>query len=570
MRPRAFVLAVVIASVLAAGCSPGASQRGSEPSSPGQSAAKKRLTAGMFSDPAGLHLEMTNPGGSTGSAPGLGELYQLVHAGASFYDDAEVLQPRLAERVPSAENGDWKISPDGRMETAWTLRNGVTWQDGTPLTAADFVFTIQVNQDKEIGIVNPAALDLVETVEAPDPRRVVVRWKSPFIEADQIFIPGLAMPLPKHLLEEPFKEDKARFLSLPYWRDAFVGAGPYRIQGWHPGSHVVLTANDAYLLGRPKIDEIEIRFISDLNAVIANLLSGAIEKPIGRGLRIEHVLQIRDMTDQIRVAVGDTKGGVLPMYPQFIDTNPTIIKNAEFRKALMTAIDRKEMDDTINFGLGGIADSWLQPDKPEYAAVKDRIVRYPLDPRRATEMIQTLGYAKGGDGVFRDAAGDKLSLQVRTTEQNTIQARAIFPLVDYWKRIGIDAESLIVPNQLISDREYRSQFPGFELVSSGQTVKSSSIRQFHSTSAPLPTNRFQGSNRARYQNPEFDALIDKYVVTIPTGQRMSILGDIINLQTDLLTTFPLFYQGEGSVLGAARLKNSTGSKMWNVHLWDVA
>jgi len=201
--------------------------------------------------------------------------------------------------------------------------------------------------------------------------------------------------------------------------------------------------------------------------------------------------------------------------------------------------------------------------------VRDRIVRHAFEPRRAVDIIQALGYSRGGDGVFRDAAGEKLSLQVRTTEQNTIQARAIFPLVDYWKRIGIDAEGLIVPNQLIPDREYRSQFPGFELVSSGHSVRSNSIRQYHSALTPLPSSRFQGSNRARYQNPEFDALIDKYVVTIPMGQRMAILGDILHHQTDQATMLPLFYQGEGSVLGAVRLKNVTSGRMWNAHLWDV-
>jgi peptide/nickel transport system substrate-binding protein len=455
------------------------------------------------------------------------------------------------------------------METVWKLRTGATWQDGTPLTAADFAFTVEVNQDRDIGIVNPAALALIDAIEIPDSQTVLVRWKSPFIEADQIFVPGLAMPLPKHLLGEALDEDKARFLTLPYWRDGFIGIGPFRIQEWTPGSHVLLVANDAYLLGRPKIDEIEIKFITDLNAVIANLLAGSIEKPIGRGLRIEHVLQIRDMTEEIKVAVGDTLGGVLPVYPQFIGTNPMVIRNAEFRRALVYAIDRKEMDDTINFGLGGVADSWLQPDRPEFPSVADRLVRYSYDPRRSAELIQALGYARGADGSFRDGSGEKLALQVRTTEQNTIQARSIFPLVDYWKRIGIDAEGLIVPNQQIPDREYRSQFPGFELVSSGHSVKSNQMRQYHSSSTPLPATRFQGSNRARYQNPDFDALIDRYLVTIPMRERLAVLGDILHHQTDQLTMFPLFFQGEGSVLGAARVKNVTSAKVWNAHLWDV-
>jgi peptide/nickel transport system substrate-binding protein len=201
--------------------------------------------------------------------------------------------------------------------------------------------------------------------------------------------------------------------------------------------------------------------------------------------------------------------------------------------------------------------------------VQDRIVRYPFDPRRAAEKIQALGHSRGADGLFRDSSGEKLSLQVRTTEQNTIQARTIFPLVDYWKRIGLDVDGLVVPNQLIPDREYRAQFPGFELVSSGHSVKSTAIRQYHSASTPLPANRFQGSNRARYQDPELDASIDRYLTTIPMRERLTALGDILHQQTEQVTMFPLFYQVDGAVLGSVRLKNVTGGKMWNAHLWDL-
>ncbi len=112
-----------------------------------------------------------------------------------------------------------------------------------------------MNRDREIGIAGIASLDLVESVETPDPRTIVVRWSTPFIEADTLFSPSFALPLPKHVLGRAFAEDKASFLSQPYWREAYIGTGAYRLQEWVPGSGASLVANDSYVLGRPKIDQ---------------------------------------------------------------------------------------------------------------------------------------------------------------------------------------------------------------------------------------------------------------------------------------------------------------------------
>ncbi len=523
----------------------------------------------MYADPPGMQSLLTNPGGS-GRVPGLDQVEELIHAGLSYADDSDALQPRLAEAVPSAENGLWKILPDGRMETVWTIRNGVFWQDGAPFTAADLVFSVQVNRDRDTGVVTPPILAMVESVEATDARTVVVRWKSTFIEADYLFTSGFVMPLPKHVLEQPFGGDKGGFLGVPYWRDEYIGLGPYRLQEWVPGSHLLMVATDAYVLGRPKIDQIEVRFIVDINAMIANLLSGAIAYPIGNGqLRIEQVLQIRDMTDQIRVLLGDRFGQAMALYPQFIDTNPPIVGNVEFRRALLMLIDRQELDDTINYGLSVLADSWLAPDQPEYPAVANRIVRYAYEPMRAVEIIQGLGYTRGQDGVFRDAAGQRLSLQIRYTEQNPTQGKTAHPVADYWKRAGMEVELASISPQLATNREYRVQYPAFELAGSGFGVQASSVKNYHSAQTALPENRFTGTNRARYRNPQVDSIIERYVVTIPKAERVALLGDLIHHQTDQLSVMALFYQASVAILGSIRIQGQTSGKVWNVHLWDV-
>src|SRR5207302_5931303 len=154
------------------------------------------------------------------------------------------------------------------------IKPNVQWHDGVPLSADDLAFTVPVGQDKDLPALGNAAYAAVESVDVIDPRTVVVRWRRPFIQADSMFTTSLALPLPKHLLEQAYTDDKPNFTQAPYWSTGFAGTGPYRVREWARSSHMMLAANDNYAIGRPRIDEIEVRFIQDPNALIANILAG--------------------------------------------------------------------------------------------------------------------------------------------------------------------------------------------------------------------------------------------------------------------------------------------------------
>src|SRR5207245_5323153 len=93
--------------------------------------------------------------------------------------------------------------------------------------------------------------------------------KQPYTEADSMFSYEVARPMPRHLLESAVQADKATLYSSPYWNTEFVGTGPYSLREWVPDSHIITVANDQYVLGRPKIDEIEVRFIAEPNTLMA-------------------------------------------------------------------------------------------------------------------------------------------------------------------------------------------------------------------------------------------------------------------------------------------------------------
>jgi ABC-type transport system substrate-binding protein len=202
---RALVLVTVV-GVLATACAPaqGVTQPSGETRS--QPAARKRVTAMVLGDVYTLSQTINNAG--AGGVPGVDALQDLVHAGLGVLDGQAAMQPRLAEAVPSAENGLWKVNPDGTMETTWRLRAGVRWQDGTPLTTDDLLFTAQVARDKDLAILIVPAFDLVREIEALDPQTLRVTWRTSYIEADRLFSAAgsdALLPMPRHLLERTYQ-----------------------------------------------------------------------------------------------------------------------------------------------------------------------------------------------------------------------------------------------------------------------------------------------------------------------------------------------------------------------------
>ena len=240
-----------------------------------------------------------------------------------------------------------------------------------------------------------------------------------------------------------------------------------------------------------------------------------------------------------------------------------------FRRALVHAIDRQEMADTIMPGMP-VAHSIIAPSQPEYAPIQSRIARLDYDPRRATEIIESLGFARGADGFFQESAGRRLSVELRTTTNDANQ-KSTFAIADYWQRAGVGAEPVVIPVQLLQNREYRATYPGLELVNQPNGV-SGIENLLHSSAAPTPERNYQAPsssrNRGQYLNREYDAVMDRYRMTIPMGERLQILGEIVHHQTDLQLVTGLFYTAD-AIMIANRLQSVPPGSSWNAHLWEV-
>lgn len=537
---------------------------------PSQPTAPKRILAAVTSDLPSPRSAMSRASG--GALPGAREVEQLVHAGLAVEDDRSILRAQLAEEVPSIENGLWRVLPDGRMETTWRIRPGARWHDGTPFTADDIVFTARLGQDKDIGVFRQVAHDLIDGVEALDSRTVLVRWSQLFIEADTMFsgfgnVQGV--PMPKHLLEQAYTDNKAGFLNLPYWADEFVGAGPFRIREWASGSYMILEAFDGYVLGRPKVDEIEVRFTPDPTTLVAQILAGAVELPIGRGLSFEQAVQVRD-----RWREGGTEftpGGAIKLWPQILNPTPAIVADVRFRRALYHAIDRQQLADTLMLGLSGVAHSVLIPTDREFADLDPSVVRYDYDPRRAVQILEGIGLSRGADGKYLDANGLRLVLELRATVIDVLQKTTLATAQD-WDKVGITSELHTITPGRQSDREYRSTFPAFDSSRGNNSVET--FKTFLSSEARTPANRFAGQNFPNYQNAELDGIINRYLVSIPLTERTAAGKQVVHHLSDQVTVMPVFYDVLGTMTGrrmvnVGKAHGQSQTRTWNAHEWDV-
>lgn len=556
-------IALLLALTLGGACGPG-HPTAAEPSI-GAPAAPKRLTAAIKSTPPHL-VERINPA-SIGYA-GAGELDQLIGVGFAGADGLGGLEPRLAQAVPSIENGLWKLHPDGRMETTWTIRENARWHDGHPISSEDFAFTARVDRDKDVPVSRLLAWDYVEDVRAIDSRSVVATWKQQFVDADQLFA---VPPLPRHLLEDAYLADRSSLGHQAYFTREYVGTGPFKVREWSDGSQVILVAFDDYVLGRPRIDELTVRFIAESTPLAANILAGAVELTIGRNLSLDQALQIRDQWREGKPEIGH-KNWIM-IYPQLLNPSPKVVGDLRFRRALMHAMNREEMAGSLMGGLTTIAHTLLNPGQPEFAELERTVPHYDYDPRRAAQLIEELGYTRSAGGTYQGTAMEALSVEIRTSQGDDLQEKSMFSAADYWQRIGVVVDAVPVPPQRSLDREYRNTYPAFDV--KRQPNDTEAFRRMRSSQTPLPENAYTGSNYARYMNPEFDRLIDSYFVTIPKVERVEIVAALARHIAENLVLMGLFYQAEPTMVGSrvrnVRVEKVGGSTyMGNAHEWDVA
>ena len=153
--------------------------------------------------------------------------------------------------------------------------------------------------------------------------------------------------------------------------------------------------------------------------------------------------------------------------------------------------------------------------------------------------------------------------------------KATATVADFWRQLGVATEQNPVSIQRATDREYRAQFPTFEVNEISMDLSVRNVRRFHGDSTPLPENRYTSTgNSSRYRSAELDGYINAYSTTIPREARMVALGQMVHHMTDNLTMMGLLNTVRPTVV-SKRISNVTGlssraTEVWNVEAWDVS
>ncbi len=563
--PQLFwVLTVGLLLLACAGTPSAPASRSSQESASGenqQAGPRGTLRLAWPREPDSLASKFTGGGGA-------GEYAWIFNSTLAFYDFGGVPHPLLARELPTVENGAWTVAPDGTMTTTFRLHERARWHDGTPLTAADFAFAHEVYLDRDVTVDNRLPETLIAAVEAPDELTLVIHWSEPYPRANVLSYQELN-PLPRHLVEQKYRTNKASFATGDEWTYAFIGTGPFRLERWSPGSNMVARAFRDWVLGPPKIETVEIRFIAEASALVANLLAGETDV-LSPGLRVQHAVSAREQwvaTGKGSLKTWEARLVFLEFQHRDVPTWQRAVTDVRVRRALMHAFDRQGLVEVVNFGIGSTADAFVVPSDPAFPDVDRAITKYPYDPTRATTLLAEAGWRRTGEGgPIAGPGGQSLEVDVWANEEPeaTIVAEA-------WGRVGIRSSPYYIPQARSRDAEHRVSFPGSAI---NRRTVAPQFFAFIADEVTNPARNWTGSNRGSFVDAEVDRLYGVLRSSLnPQDQRAANVALNTRL-TELVGIGPLYYPAE-VMLVANRVKGPIGNygpqlgTTWNLYEWEV-
>jgi len=546
MRYRPWPLLISITTlILTSACGPGSapSQGGGGEASSAANRGPKTLTVAVqrelkgFAKFTGVAAGGGNPGAGNSQVAKIAHNYLALEG-----ENSGTFVPQLAFELPSVDKGTWRINPDGTMDTTWKLRPNVKWHDGTPFTAEDLAFGSALFRDTDYPVPPPERLLLVRATSAPDPLTFVVHWASTVASAAD---PTDFDPMPRHLMEELYRSEKQQILITPLMSSEFVGLGPYKIARWQEGVEVQFVRFDEYFLGRAPLDRIIVKYVSDPNTMVANVLAGAVDVVLSPSINLDVASELKQRWagtgNQVLTPVSDSQQFLRPQFRPEIAQPRNGAPNLTVRKATYMAIDRELVASASSNGLAPVADNaWVSPTDPWRKQLETAIVSYPYDPARAQQLLAEAGWVRGGDGVLvHQASGERFESKI--SARPTAGADKILALMaDAWKTIGVQMQIEVLSPALAADRRTLGTQP-FGILSS-LSAAPSSLPPIHSSLLATDANRWSGRNFQGYNNPRVDDLIDRLLVSLDERDQVQLHRQLLQETTGDVALMPLYWQ----------------------------
>ena len=493
---------------------------------------------------------------------------RLFNATLSILDERGTAQPYLAETLPRLNTDSWRLFPDGRMETTFRLKPNVIWQDGTPLSAEDFVFAREVYASPQVGISNASPQNLIAEVTAPDARTLVIHWSRSYPAAGTLAEADFP-PLPRAILEAQFHQDPAALVKHSYFTLDYVGLGPYRVTQWLPGAHIEAVAFDAHILGKPKIDRIRVMFISDTNTALASVLADEVQFATDSVIRFEQGLTLRrewaaSRAGTVLVKTGSYRGAWFQLRPEV--ASPAAVLDLRVRRALAHAISRPDVNDALFEGQGIMTElPFISPAAAYIAEVDRASVKYPFDLRASEQLMGEAGFRKGPDGTY---AG--VTFEIRTLS-DTQREKEMAVLADGWRKAGFPFTESTLRSTQAADNEARATFPSLFTYSTSSGEYS--LTGFVSTAIGSADNRWIGTNRGGWVNRDFDRVAASFADAIEPNERVRHVAEMARIMTEDLPNIPLLFDSATDAHVAAvrgpRVGVPDSLISWDIQDWTM-
>lgn len=540
--------------------SPGASAGGESPVE--SAAAGGTVTIGLFQEPDNL-----NPYTAVQTASRI--VRQMTLEGLVAADPDGNYIPELAAEVPSVENGG--ISEDG-LTITYTLKDGLTWSDGDPLTSADVKFTWEAIMDPDNTVNSRSGYDQIESIDTPDATTVVVNFSALYAPALNLFSIADAV-LPAHVLEgQPL--DNADFSRTP------EGSGPFVISEWRSGDSIILDRNENYRVeGQPRLDQIVVKIIPDQQAGLAQLQAAEIDvfwnldEATVAGVEGSEGIDVQVTPSSNVEYLGlnlSERGTADPSKPH------PVLGDDAVRQALVMAIDRTPILEEL---LGGRTEAATSPIGLGWAAPEGLSLPDP-DPEAANQLLEDAGWTdSNGDGI-REKDGTKLSLEISTPAGQQLREQSEQILQEQFAAIGVELVINNVPAATLFGswaENGKLKRGDFDIVMDtwGADLDPDAFLStlFTSDQIPSEANEGEGWNFFRLQDPELDAAIADGRNTLDQEERKAAYRTVVERILDDLVYIPLYKR---AVINAfqSRVQGEAGNPWaeftWNAEEWSVS
>ncbi len=425
---------------------------------------------------------------------------------------------------------EWETSEDG-LTWDFTLKEGVTFTDGTPLDAAAIKANVEHLQDPETqSSTGYLAVQKVAEVEVVDDTHARFHMSAP----DSALLESMSQQWTA--IQSPAGIERGMEANC----QAPIGTGPFVVDEWVPQDHVSLVRNEDYQTPGPEndhdggafVDAIEWRFIPDAATRNAALVSGEVNV-IDNPLPADIVAA--EAGDQISHIDAPRPGAVNRIE---LNSNQTPFNDIKVREAFIRAANPDAGIDALFQGTAPRSHSPLSSIEP-LGYSDESLFTYDLD--EAAKLLDEAGWTEGADGV-REKDGEKLTVRFPvSTNQSTATEQSLFQQIQAnVAEVGFDVQ--LEPLDLSSWYGALAAHE-YEAVSAPYTKVGPDVLRilYHSASlVPAPSGYF--ANLAQVNDPELDALLDEASATLDADTRAGIYEEAQQRILATFTVLPLYDQ----------------------------